>query len=399
MNRPKRDMKILIAPMAAAAPTSGPISRARTIAVEAKKREHNVAFCAAEEMNYKAVEGVKNFYSPIPKLFGKIPLSVSKRILPIIQKLRIQERKNVKSFEQVLQISGAICGDFFAKDVGWIRKAINEFKPDVIFAEFRPAAIVAAKLENIKVVTDYSYPTQKDYASSPEYSKNVKLFLKENNLPEITSVLDIFNWADEKIVASSHSLEPFLDKNIHFVGPLLPTIKAEEPTGIKNIIFYMGSGTISSDKTIKTAIDAFCKSNYQVYIATNFKSIKHDFKNIHIKKRFDFSKLMSDCIAFINHGGQNSIMTGLVFGVPQIIFPGKVFERKYNAHSVEKIGAGFYFDEKDFNSNKIISTIKKIKTDLSFKKNASKAGKELLKLGGVTEILNIIENINNTSQQ
>ena len=87
-------------------------------------------------------------------------------------------------------------------------------------------------------------------------------------------------------------------------------------------------------------------------------------------------------------------MTGLIYGVPQIIFPGKVFERKYNAQSIENIGAGFYLDEKKFNPNILLSTIKKFETDSSFKENANKTGKELLKLGGVSKIIDIIENVN-----
>jgi len=295
-------MKILIAPMAAAAPTAGPFSRAKAIAIEAQKREHNVAFCAAEEMNYKTVDGVKNYYSPIPKLFGKIPFTIAKKALPFIQKLKLQEKKEITSFEQVLYISGAITGNFFAKDVFWIRKAIKDFKPDVVFAEFRLAAIVAAKLENIKVVTDYSYPTQKQYAASPKYSKKVKVFLKKNNLPNIESVLDIFNWADEKFVVSSQDLEPFKQEKIHFVGPLFSFKKVNVQKDIKNIIFYMGSGTISASKTIKVAEEAFGNSEYQVYIASPIKSKSSDYKNINIKEKFDFSKLMPNCIAFINHG-------------------------------------------------------------------------------------------------
>jgi len=385
-------MNILIAPMAAAAPTAGPFSRAKAIALEAKKRGHNIAFCAAEEMNYKAVEGIKNYYCPIPKLFGKVPFSIAKRILPIIQKLKLQEKKEVKSFEQVLFISGAITGNFFAKDVSWIRKAIQNFKPDVVFAEFRPAAIVAAKLENIKVVTDYSFPTQKEYASSPEYSKNVKAFLKNNNLPKIESVLDIFNWADEKIVVSSPNLEPLKQENIHFVGPLFSFDKTNVEKGMNNIIFYMGSGTISAIKTIELAEKAFKDTEYQVYIASSIKNKKSKYENIHIQTRFDFSKLMPNCVAFINHGGQNSIMTGLVYAVPQIIFPGKVFERKYNASSIEKIKAGFYFNEDDFNVGKIISSINKFESDSSFKSNSEKVGNDLLKLGGVSKLVDILEN-------
>jgi len=385
-------MKILIVPMAAPAPTAGPISRARAIAIEAKRRGHNVAFCAAEEMNYKAVDGIKNYYAPIPGLFGVIPFSIAKRVLPIIQKLRIQEKKEVKSFEQVLFIAGAIAGDFFSKDVDWIRKAIREFKPDVVFAEFRPASIVAAKLEKIKVVTDYSYPTQKSYASSPEYSRNVKRFLKGNKLPEIDTVLDIFDWADKKVVASSYSLEPIDGENIHFVGPIMPVTKSNNPTGVKNVIFYLGTGSISHDKTIKVAIEAFKDTNYQVYVAAPPRKYA-TLENIHIRKMFDFSKLMSDCVTFINHGGQNSIMTGLIYGVPQIIFPGKVFERKYNAHSIEALGAGLHCNETDFNPKTISTIVTKFKCKSDYKNSSKKIGKELLQLGGASKVIDILEEI------
>jgi len=33
-------------------------------------------------------------------------------------------------------------------------------------------------------------------------------------------------------------------------------------------------------------------------------------------------------------------MTGLIYGVPQIICPGNVFERKYNESSIVKLNAG-----------------------------------------------------------
>jgi hypothetical protein len=293
----------------------------------------------------------------------------------------------------VLFISGAITGDFFSKDVNWIRKASEEFKPDAIFAEFRPAAIVAAKLENTKVVTDYSYPTQKAYASSPEYSENVKHFLRENRLPEIESVLDIFEWADKKVVASSYSLEPIDGENVHFVGPIMSIPESSNPTGVKNVIFYLGTGTIGYDKTVKVAIETFKDSNYQVYVAVPPRKKYAALKNIHIQERFDFSKLMPDCVAFINHGGQNSIMTGLIYGVPQIIFPGKVFERKYNAHSIENIGAGFQCAESDFNSEAISTIIQKLKTELDYKSNSGRIGKELLKLGGVSQVIDVLEQI------
>jgi len=194
-------MKILIAPMAALAETSGPITRTRALAIEAKERGHEVAFCAAEDGNYHPVENVKNYYAPVPSPFG-LPLFIGKRIFKIAQALGVQQKREVRSFEEVLHIVGAIDKEFFPKDVDHLREAIKDFGPDVVYAEFRIAAIVAAKLENVKVVTGYSFPVQKSYASNPEYSKGVKEFLRQKNLSEIESALDIFDWADLEIIAS-----------------------------------------------------------------------------------------------------------------------------------------------------------------------------------------------------
>lgn len=384
-------MKILIAPMAAMAETSGPFSRAAALCNKLIERIHEVAFCAAEDVNYKNIENIKNYYAPIPSPLG-MPMFIGKRMLKIGQLLGVQQKKKVNSFEQVLKFVGAVNYKHFSKDVLYIRKAIQEFKPDIVYAEFRIAAIVASKLENIKVVTGFSYPVQKSFASNPEYSTGVKRFLQENKLPVIESVLDIFNWADLKVVPSSYELEPIDDKNIIFVGPFSSTHSSNAKAEKNKIVAYMGNGTISPRKVIEELTKAFENSNYQVYIATE-QVEPYKKNNINVNKRFDFSKLMPEAKVYINHGGQNSIMTGLVYGVPQIICPGNVFERQYNASSIAKLGAGVVLETADFNNE----TIKRIVGDINeksiYSNNARIAGERLLSLGGATKAAQAIEGL------
>lgn len=68
---------------------------------------------------------------------------------------------------------------------------------------------------------------------------------------------------------------------------------------------------------------------------------------------------MPEAAAYINHGGQNSVMTGLMYGVPQIVCPGNGFERRYNAASMVNLKAGVSLESNDFNTE----TIKKIVND------------------------------------
>lgn len=384
-------MRILIAPMAAMAETSGPFSRAVALCNKLIERNHEVAFCAAEDVNYKNIENIKNYYAPIPSPLG-LPMFIGKRILKIGQALGVQQKKKVNSYEQVLQFVGAISYKHFSEDVFYIRKAIQEFNPDVVYAEFRIAAIVASKLENIKVVTGFSYPVQKSFACNPEYSVGVKKYIKENKLPPIESVLDIFNWADLKIVPSSYELEPIHDKNVVFVGPFSSTNIVSNNVVKNKIVAYMGTGTISPRKVIEQLTKAFENSNYQVYIATE-QVEPYKKNNINVNKRFDFSKLMPEAKVYINHGGQNSVMTGLIYGVPQIICPGNVFERQYNASSIVKLGAGVLLEASDFNCETIKSIVHDLNEKITYANNSKIAGEKLLSLGGANKAVKAIEDL------
>jgi len=378
-------MRVLIAPMSAIVETKGPFSRTVLLANEFIKRGHEVALCAAEDPNYHSIENVKNYYAPIPSMLGISKLT-DKSIL------KKSEEKTMNSFEEVLNFIGAINEEFFAKDVYYIRKAIQEFNPDVIYSEFRIAAIVAAKLECIKVATGFSFTVRKSYACNPEYSEGVNKYLEENNLNKVESVLEIFDWTDLKIVPSSYEIEPIDGENVVFVGPLSSpntiTIKEEK----NKIVAYMGNGTISPMKLIDELTKAFENSKYQVYIATE-QVEPYKKNNINVNKRFDFNKLMPEAIVYINHGGQNSIMTGLIYGVPQIIYPGKVFERKYNASSIVKLNAGKMLEVNDFDYKIIKGIVDEFNENSTYASNSKKAGEMLLNLGGVTEAIQAIEKL------
>lgn len=139
-------MKILIAPMGAMAETSGPFLRVAALSKKLLETGHQVALCAALDVNYHEISGVKNYDCPVPSPSG-MPMAIGKRMFGLAQKLGIQQKKQVHSFEQVLFFTGAIQQKFFMKDVLSIRQAIQDFRPDVVYSEFRPAAIVAAKLK------------------------------------------------------------------------------------------------------------------------------------------------------------------------------------------------------------------------------------------------------------
>jgi Glycosyl transferases, related to UDP-glucuronosyltransferase len=52
----------------------------------------------------------------------------------------------------------------------------------------------------------------------------------------------------------------------------------------------------------------------------------------------------------ICHGGLNTITQSIAAGVPLLVFPGPIFERRYNAEMLMKNGAGMMGEWSDFNA-------------------------------------------------
>ena len=66
----------------------------------------------------KKISGIKNYFLEVPMPLG-LPKVIAKRLFPIVQKLGISARKEVKSFDQVLYFTGNI-------DYKYLKQKINK---------------------------------------------------------------------------------------------------------------------------------------------------------------------------------------------------------------------------------------------------------------------------------
>ena len=384
-------MKILLVPMAAMAETSGPSSRCRLLAESFAKAGAEVATCRAEDVNFKPFEGIRNFFLDVPMPMG-LPAPIAKRMFPIAQKTGITARKKVDSFDQVLFMTGNLDYGYIKKSVASVRKAINEFHPDIVYSEFNISAMIAARIEGVPLCCTVSYPTQHEYANKPGLAKGLNRYLGEEGLPRVDSALKLFDLADKSFCPSIPELEPIKKPDVTFCG----TLKAKRDyahTGKRDkIVVYMGNGTVSAKRMKKVITEAFAGSKYEVYIASSYLE-KEDAGNIHIAPRWDFEELLEEAVLFINHGGQNSMADGLIHGVPQIVVPGKVFERKYNAGCIEKNNAGALVTAGEFTSDVIRREAEMLISSEEVRDNARRLGAKLLNAGGAETILREIRNM------
>lgn len=385
-------MRILIVPMPAMAPTAGPFSRARLLAEAFLAKGFSVALCAAEDENYRRIPDVPNYFLSVPIPFG-LPKGIGLRAFSFAEKLGLPGKKPVRSFEEVLHFTGATAYPYFMKSVSEIRSAIAAFEPDLIYSEFNLSAIAAAKAEQKPVFASYSYPAQPSYAASPQFARGVRRTLSELQQPPVRSALELFLRADLRIVPSIRELEPIEGENTVFVGTLKKSPELRD-TGEKNLILaYLGTGTIQKEQMLNGISRAFADSEFEIYLAGMDPDCSR-CRNIHTDRTFDFSMLLPRAAIFLNHGGQNSIADGLLYGVPQLIYPGKVFERQYNAESVVKNKAGIRLAEGEFTTEKLQESVRALTANGSFRENSVRLGKLLTAQGGTDAVIrSILERI------
>ena len=372
--------KILFSPMSAIARTAVPSKRVGILASECMKVGIETAVCAAHDINFRKIEGAKEYPLDIPMPFG-MPGFIAKRTYPFAEKTGIIGRKTVHSFEEVLHITGTTSYPYLARAVKQEREAIRDFAPDIVYSEFSIPAIIAALAENIKLVCTVSYPASAAYASSPQYAEGVNRLLGELGISKVSSTLELFDRAALRIVASSRELEPVDGENVLFTGPFEGEISGagsacmngkaggqssgcslndSDSEYMKNktaqndkqrrgcIVVYMGTGTIPAKKLISTITGAFGNADDPEVFVSCSGVEPFDKGNIHVAHSSDFSELLPRASVFINHGGQNSVMDGLRYGVPQLICPSRIFERQYNARSIAENGAGLVVSLSEF---------------------------------------------------
>lgn len=378
-------MRVLLVPMAAMAETSGSFSRVKIIEEALRSSGVKTALCAARDMNYRDIEGVKSYELPVPSPMG-LPMAIARHTFPVAEKLGITSRKTVSSFEEVLFLTGNLNYGYLKRSLEALLKAIDDFKPDVIYSEFSIAAMTAALKNGIRLFATVSEPTQSEYASSPRYSRDLNRILRENDIPEVVSALDLVKRADKRFVPSIRALEDFGGEDVIYLGSLKKR-PSFEPSVRDKILVYMGNGTISRDRMQKEIRTAFDGSGYDVYIAGK-GLLSLDEAGFHTAERFDFVSLLPETLLFINHGGQNSVIDGLIYNVPQLICPGKVFERIFNADSIVRNGAGIKIDPEEFDHGSIKRLADNITGDPAFAANAAKLGSELMSSGGTDLIVN-----------
>lgn len=316
----------------------GPWSRAQRVARAFQDGGHEVALAWGDDGNC-ADPGGPTLEIPVPSPLG-LPEAIARHTFPLASRLGLMGRKPVRSFEEVLWLTGALDERYMRAAVDALRTHMRAIRPDVVYSEFNLAAVIAARAEGIPCVGSGSQPTTASYASNPCKSAGIRRLLREMGMPAPASSLIVLEGMRRRFVPSCPTLEPRPGERAVYCGFLdEPPAPTGEPRDCA--LVYLGAGSVPAGVAVRAGRELAEALGCDVYVAGVPEAIhaSGDYM-VSCAPRFNFSELLPRARVFVHHGGQNSMMDALSHEVPQLIVPGRVFERQFNAEAVENARCG-----------------------------------------------------------
>ena len=324
--------------MVACSRMGGPWSRAQRVARAFQDAGHEVTLAWGDDGN--CVDPIApTLEIPVPSPLG-LPEVIARHTFPLASRLGLMGRKPVHSFEEVLWLTGALDERYTRAAVDALRAHMCAIRPDVVYSEFNLATVIAARAEGVPCVGSASQPTTASYASHPRNSAGIRRLLREMGMPAPASSLTVLEGVRRRFIPSCPTLEPRAGERAVYCGFLdEPPVLTATPRDCA--LVYLGAGSVPAGVAVRTGRELAEALGCDVYVAGVAEAVQtvgdHE---VTCAPRFDFADLLPRARVFVHHGGQNSMMDALSYEVPQVIVPGRVFERQFNAEAVENARCG-----------------------------------------------------------
>ena len=316
----------------------GPWSRAQRIARAFQDGGHEVTLAWGDDCNC-ADPIAPTLEIPVPPPLG-LPEAIARHTFPLASRLGLMGRKPVRSFEEVLWLTGALDERYTRTAVNTLHAHMRAIHPDVVYSEFSLAAVIAARAEGIPCVGSGSQPTTATYASNPRKSAGIRRLLCEMGMPAPASSLTVLEGMRRRFIPSCPTLEPRAGERAVYCGFL------DEPPALTAMprdcaLVYLGAGSVPAGVAIRAGQELADALGCDVYVAGVPEAVRiSGGYTVACAPRFDVADLLPRTRVFVHHGGQNSVMDALSYAVPQALVPGRVFERQFNAEAVENARCG-----------------------------------------------------------
>jgi UDP:flavonoid glycosyltransferase YjiC (YdhE family) len=305
--------------------------------------------------------------------------------------------------------------DYLRRSLETEQKAVERFKPDVLFSEFKLTAPITAAETGLPLVSTACSPADPRFIS-PLFSESravnhdaaiagFNTILEERGLAPVTDVAELFFMrSDVKIAPTVQEIEPLLADvpNLHYVGYLLynrlelaplPEGLIEKAYGKKLVFAYFGTGEIGPAQYTSVLPQSFEGTDFHAIVAVgdhpDLPELPVSTNNITWVRFVPGRSILRASQALIFHGGQNTAMASLIHKVPSLVFPGTDFERDFNARALARIGVGIHCAVEDFTPKKVLENTLQLLSP-AYRLAAETYSWEILKGGGARHAADLV---------
>jgi uncharacterized protein (TIGR00661 family) len=383
-------MRILISPFAPPKGTWGGITRALAIAKTAQAMGHDVAFCVSGYQKFVVEQHGYAIYSlPSASLLG-LPKSLSDYI-----EKRSQNITQTTVASYIFNNLWTILVSLGYANTRYLRELVNaemqiveQFQPDILFTDLDLGAFLVAKLTELPIAMTYQGIITADTGGFSWHiiKRTCETVLCHYHQEPILPETLLFSSKVLKIVPSIPELDgaPINRDDIQYVGNLSEPVHPYQDTiiepGHRYVFAYLGTGSISLH-VLESVLPRIFPEDGDVLCLVGTQGVTQSktIGNVHIHPFIPVEEVLPYCEWTICHGGQNTIIQSLLYGVPLIIFPNTHFERRFNATKIVESGAGVIGEMNQFTPEWLQSTLAK-RSELA--ERAVSLGEKIRSFGG-----------------
>jgi UDP:flavonoid glycosyltransferase YjiC (YdhE family) len=397
-----KPLRILIPVFSPATGTWGGLTRVLAVARAAQSAGHTLAFCAAGPLAMVLRDHGYTVYPTPQSTFFGLPRFISQIIEKRSQEASIPVKpgKSVGSMWMVYMLSGMNRRSYLQRALYSEWMAAMDFEADAIFTDYDPGAYLLALCSGLPIASCFQSVVQQGIGSYAWKTMNqsVAAVLASQGQPPVAVESVCFDDRVLKLVPSIPELDggPSDRPDLRYVGQLLGELKPASPEtsfipepGKRYVFVYTGTGSVSLSTIREVLPKVFtAEGPLQAVVAGQSIYQTHRIGGVEFRPFVSANEILPHCDWTICHGGQNTIIQSLMHGVPLMVIPGAVFERRFNAEMVHKAGAGRMGELPDFNPDWIRSVLAEREP---LAKRASELGSKIKSYGGPTEAVAALE--------
>jgi hypothetical protein len=398
----RHSMKLLISLFSPATGTWGGLTRVIAVAEAASSMGHQVAFCASGYLEQDLRSRAYEVHSmPAATMLGlSAPLSRLLERRSQHASIPVRPGRSIGSIWLVLLISGYARAGYLRRLVEAEIRAADAFGADSVFTDLDPGAFLAAAVTGIPLASAYAHIATHGsgtWAWRVMRRATAKV-LHSYGLPALSPDELCFGESVLKIIPSIPELDdadprlPDIRYVGHLIGPIQPAsaVNLQVEDGQRCVFVYVGTGSVSLNILQDVLPQVFPPdSGWSCFVGAQSVATPYRLGAVEFRPYVPAEVLLPRCDWTICHGGQNTIIQSLLHGVPLIIFPGPVFERRYNAGKVESAGAGIMGEVNEFTAGWLHEAFERQGECAS---QAAALGKRLRSYGGPSAAVGAIMN-------